>query len=345
MSAPSALRAAAPLLVLCAGLAAATGRADDDAKEPVKVELKLAVRPGDVFRFRQAQRIAQRVRVMETDVDTTIDTAQTMTFTVEPARPDGLTDVKVTIGDVKGTFTSTLLGTFYFDSSKAKEDDSSTEDEGGIGTALQQFTLLAGRSYHVLFDARGRLVEIHGLKEILDETLKRSPALAGKDLGSLVDDASVKQQMQSQFAMFSDGPVAVGGKWTAETGTTATGATKAAMEYTLVSADDAKAVVKVKLGGVAAAEGAPATPSGSVEGTVTVSRADGLVLQSEITTHVVADVPSGEKKEGAGAKKTRIELTTTVTIERIGPEDAKPAAKEEPRPAPSTTPVTPPAPK
>jgi len=343
MSAPSALRAAAPLLVLCAGLGAAAGRADDAAKACVKVELKLAVKPGDVFRFRQAQHIAQGVRIMETDVDTTIDTAQTMTFTVGPARPDGLTDVNVTIGDVKGSFESSLLGTFYFDTSKP--DDSADDDEAGIGTALKQFTLLANKSYHVLFDARGRLVEIHGLKEILDETLKKNPAFAGKDIGSLVDDAGVRQQMQSQFAMFSDGPVAVGAKWSVETGAAAPGAAKAVTEYTIVSADDAKAVVKLTSGERGAAGGASAQPSGSMEGTVTVSRTDGLVLRGEFRTHVVADVPSGEKKDGAGAKPTRVELTTTVTLERVGAEDAAPAAKKEPPSAPAVPPATPPAPK
>jgi hypothetical protein len=339
-------------LVLALALAAASfaalapARAGDEAGAADKIELKLSVKPGEVFHFRQTQSVVQKMKVGEMDVDTNFEMKQTMTYTVGAARPDGLTDVKVTIGDIKGTFENSMLGNFEIDSTK--EDDEASANPM-LGPALKGLTMLANKSYHVVFDASGKLVEVKGMREIIDAALKDNPAFAGRSMGGMLDDDGMKQQMQAGFAVFSDGPVAVGSTWKVDSKIKSPAEMTVSTEYTLASADAATAVVKSKSTIDASIGEAGDKPKINTEGTITVSRADGLMLKSENTTTTVSDMSLGRQAGGAAGQKMHMEMTMKAVIERVAAADvAKPAPKPDAAPktpAPTKSPDDLPPPK
>ena len=75
MRTSAALRSAT-VLAAASALWSAPVRADDAPKEPEKIELKLSVKKGDVFRFRQKSHVDQTVKIGEMDIASTVEMTQ-----------------------------------------------------------------------------------------------------------------------------------------------------------------------------------------------------------------------------------------------------------------------------
>jgi hypothetical protein len=280
------------------------------------IDLALAVAPGQVFRFAQKQRVEEVMTAGGKDVAVTIDVFETMTYTIAAVRDDGRADVRVEFGDVRGTFQSSAFGTTEFDTSTGKEASVGP----AIAAALRGITALAHARFEMTLDRRGAVVDVRGMRDALQKALKDSPAAGVRNLAGLLDDDGMKQQMQGHFARFADGPAAVGATWSVASEIKSPVAMKASTLYTLTRADAESAVVSCAstVRGTAAAADDPGTTS---EGTISVSRRDGLPLSSETKVHTAKYMET--KRSGAETPRVRLDMTVTATMERVA-DDAAP---------------------
>jgi hypothetical protein len=297
--------------------------APEPPKGPEKIDLVLAVRPGDVFRYVQNQHIDQAMKIGETDASMALDAASSMTYTIATVREDGQTDVRVEMGDIKGTFRSSMFGTIDFDTASSA---AAKPDNPVSAAAVKGITNLAHARFEMTLDRHGNLVAVQGLREFLEKALKDDKALAGKHLETLVDDEGMKQQMQGRFVRFAEGPVEVGATWTIDSAIKSPMAMTMSTRYLLKSADAETVVVDATSTALAADAGAPAV---TVESTVVISRRDGLMLKSESKTRTVKDMEL-KKPAAAGADapapKMHLDMTVTATIERVTADTPTPPA-------------------
>jgi len=303
--------------------------APEPPKGPEKIDLALAVGPGDVFRFVQKQHIDQAMKVADTDASMTLDAVTTATYTVATVRDDGQADVRVVIGDVKGTFRSSMFGAVEFDTSSG---ESPKLDNPVIAAVVGGVAGLAHAQFEVTFDRRGGVVAVRGMRELIEKATKGDSSGAGKRLAGLLDDEGMKQQLQGRFVRFSAGPVEVGATWTVDSDIKSPTAMKESTRYVLASADAESVVVSIA-STVRRSDALADAPGTTSEGTITVSRRDGMTLKSENKVRTVKDMDLKKPGAPAGAvaPKMHLDMTITATAERV---TAGPPAAPAPGAAP-----------
>jgi hypothetical protein len=296
------------------------GDAPPAAKDAV--EIKLAAKVGDVFRFRQTDSSS-------TEVDgkprTAEESTQDYSVTVKAVRPDGGLDLDVSFEAIhnKSRNPATAGNWMEMDSSKPTPAgaDMQTQMMSAIGHAM------VGRSFQVTLDAHGAPTAVSGLREMLAAGIKGSPFEAMLPVDQIFGDKDCMKLAVSLFVGAPAGAPAVGAKWT---GDVKDEISNQAMDFSAEStlsaatADDATVASKLtwKPGAKATADGAK--PAGGGDSTTKFSRKDGLVL-------------SMKKHLEANRETTAMKATshTDATIERLPPADKKPADPAKPADPPT----------
>ena len=332
MNVRTAVRRTAIALVAATSLVASAS-----AQEGEKVDLRLKVKAGDVFYFRQTQHMDQVVHMSEEmTINTTLDLTQVSTYSIESVKDDGAAEVKVTIGDIKGKMENPMFGTIDVDTTKDAKD---AGDNPMAAMIVKPMTALANKTFTLTLDRRGAVTSIKGIKEIMEEAFKDLPIPPEmrEKMGGAFDDEGMKSQMQGQFMRFADGPIAIGTSWNVESTMKQPVEVHVRTEYKLESADADKAVISTK--GVVGV-GAKKDEKDNVTGSITVARADGMMLQSETNMHMVIEMGGG-----GDMPKINSEQTMKVKVDRVtAAEAARPAKKEPPPTAPAPPVGNPPAP-
>jgi hypothetical protein len=305
--------------VLVAGVAWA---GDPPAKDAV--EIKLAAKVGDVFRFRETDSSSMEV---DGKARTGDETTQDYSVTVKAVRPDGGLDVDVSFETIHTKQRNPMSPNgLVMDSSKdpPADADMTTKMMSTIAHAM------VGRSFHVTLDAHGAPTAVTGLREMVAAGIKGSPYEAMIPIDQFLGDADCMKMAVSLFAAAPAGAHAVGSKWTGDVKDVVSDQPmdfSAESTLSAATADDATVASKLTWKPGAEASAGGAKPAGGGESTTKFSRKDGLVLSMK--KHLEAG------RETAAMKATS---HTDATIERLPPAEKKAPDPKKPDgpPAPPT---------
>jgi hypothetical protein len=190
--------------VLAAGVAWA-GDPPPAAKDAV--EIKLAAKVGDVFRFRQTESSRTEVDGKPRKAD---ETTQDYSVTVKAVRPDGGLDVDVSFESIHKNMRNPVTdGRIEMDSSKAAPSDADMQTQ--MMSTLAH--AMAGRSFQVTLDAHGAPTAVSGLREMVAAGIKGSPFEAMLRVDQILGDQDCMKLADSLFCAAPAGAHAVGAKW------------------------------------------------------------------------------------------------------------------------------------
>jgi len=294
-----------------AALVAGAAWAGDAPAPNDAVEIRFAVKVGDVMRFRETESSSTEIGGKKYSAS---ETSQDFTLTVKAVRPDDGLDVDATLDRVQlKMFNSKTQAWSEIDTSKPAPAgaDMQTQMVGDVSRAM------IGAAFKVVLDAHGAPTAVSGLREAVGPRLKDNPMAAMMPVDQILGDEACMKLARSLFAAAPAGSHAVGAKWTAEEKAEVSDqplefsveATRAA-----ATAADATATSKYawKPGAKATAGGAKAVGGG--DATSKFSRQDGFVLSMK--RHLEAN------RETPAMKATS---HTDTTIERLPPAAAKAA--------------------
>lgn len=296
------------LLVIAAAICAGSAARAEDPKPPVAapkevVDVKLAAKAGDVFRFRHVESSSTEVNG---NPYSGRDFVHEYTLTVKTLRPDGGVDAELRYDRVAGKIPSRAgLPAREFDSGRPAAE----ETDPGTKLLVSMATSMTKRPILVTLDARGGLVAVKGLREIWMETIKGTEVEKAFTPEEDFSDAKCVEEVSPLFCAAPAEPHAVGTAWTAQVVDRINNQPMDfAAKYAVSVADAEKAVVAAKLdwkpNPEAVANGAKASGGGSVA--ATYSRKDGFL--TSLAKKLNANRDTGPMKATSN---------TTHTIERL----------------------------
>jgi len=306
-----------------AALAAGVARAEDPTSKD-SIEIKLAAKVGDVFRFRETDSSSREVNGR---ADAGAENVHEYSVTVKAARADGGLDVDLVFESIRNKRLNRATGGW-------SEIDTSKSFLAGADMKLQIVDTvtraMVGRAVRVTLDPHGVPTASSGMREAIRAGIKGAPMEAMLPVDEVFSDADCMKLLVKLFAAAPAGPRAVGSKWTGDAKADVNDqGLDFAVESTLTepTADDATVASKYAWKPGNAASDGGAKGSGGGESTTKFSRKDGFVLS--MTRRLEAN------REAAAAKATS---HTDWTIERLPPAEKKPADAAKPADAPPAKP-------
>lgn len=270
-----------------------------------KVRLELNLEKGQTFNRvnKMEQEISMKVMGMSNDME------QDMDFFIKQevvnVGEDGISDIKVTYDRIRYSIYMSMLGT-------AMEYDSDKEDNGDNPMAAAMEPLV-GASFTMKMDKTGKVVDIIGMDEIMDEIAKNAGGGPG-DMSNTFDAENMKKTMQNMMAIYPDVLVGEGDTWGAETELSGEYPLALEMTYKVEKVESEKVFLNVdgKITTTDDAEVAGGMGSfemnGTQGGTLEIDRKTGMVERADFTQDV-----SGEVK--TMGMNSPIEIESKIVIE------------------------------
>jgi len=284
-----------------------------DAAPPAKdaVEIKLAAKVGDVFRFRGTAS-------SRTDVDgkpfSGTELTQEYVIKVKAVRPDGGVDVDATFELIHNRmFNPATKG--WLDTDTSKPDPVGADMQAKATSAFAR--AIVGLAFKIALDARGAPTSVGGLREAARASIKAAKMEEEVPIDELLTDAECMHIAESLFAAAPAGAHVVGAKWTSEASADLANQRQTfSVESTLsaATADGATVAAKYMLKPSPLLTAIGGTALGGGDATARYARKDGLVLSMK--RHLEANIDAGTKKSISHADET---------IERLPPAAPKPA--------------------
>ena len=309
-------------------ISAAALAGDPPKKDAAPVEVRLAVKAGDVFRFRQTDASFAEVDGNPYRGD---ETTREYTVTVKTANPGSGVVVAVAFELVRARLLDRATGEWMeFDSSKAAPAEAAMKVQMLDAVARA----LVGRPFSVTLDAHGSPTAVTGLREAATEGVKGSGFEEMLPMDQIFADKDCMKLAALLFTGAPAEPRAIGAKWSGDMKDDVSSQTlDFSAEWTLASATTDDATVSAKLtwkpGAAATAGGAKAVGGG--EATTRFSRKDGFVLSAK--KHVEAKRDTGAMKAASHTDSTIERLLAKAAGGATGADPAKSPPPKEPDPA------------
>lgn len=290
---------------------------DPPGQAAEQVEVRLAVKAGDTFRFRQTEASSTEVDGKPYKAE---ESAQEYSVAVKSVRPDGGLDVALTFEAIRAKLLDRGTGAW------TELDTSKPLPEGSAMKAQAMDALsraMVGRPIAVTLDAHGVPTAVSGLRDAVSAGIKGTPFEQMLPVDKIFTDADGMKLVADLFAGAPAGPHAVGAKWSGEAeDEVSSQSLDFTAEWTLTAATADDAIVTSKLtwkpGKEAFSDGAK--PVGGGDATTKFSRKDGLVLSMK--KHLEANRDTGAMKATSH---------TDSTIERLPAKAAEPAKPADPK--------------
>jgi hypothetical protein len=307
-------RAAALLIAMLAAGELSAG----DAPPPTKdaVEIKLAAKVGDVFRFRATESSRADVNGKPYSGE---DDSRDYSVTVKAVRPDGGFDVEVSFEQIGYRTLDVETGVWTeIETTKASPvgADMRTQMLDAVSRAM------IGRAFDVTLDAHGTPLAVAGVREALAAGLKGSPEGEKLPLNEIYDDEKCMDVARSLFLTTPTGAHTVGVTWTEDVRAGAGGFDHDfSVESTLsaATADDATVTSKFSWKPKAKETVGRTRVTGGGDSTTKFARKDGFVLSMK--RHLEANPETATRKATSH---------TDMTVERLPPAAAKPSEPKTP---------------
>lgn len=283
-----------------------------------KVKLELNLTKGQKFDTAVKMTMAQNMNVGGMDMSTDIEMSVLQTNSVEALDDAGVATMKTKVRRITGSFSNPMMGQIEFDSDKKDEAESGNPM---MDQMTKQFTAEAGKEHVVKLAKDGTTSS--GAKD--DPSADAMRAMGG--INKLPKD-----------------PVGVGDSWTNETeGTTQGMQTKTKMKTTVKSIDadtitvTHEGTLELSSGGDAGETSAnPMARMASkmkmkatkIVGESKISRKDGYILVSDVTSDMEMEIPADEN-----AENPMLAGGMTMTMKQKVHQERKPASADAAAPA------------
>lgn len=282
------------------------------------------------------------------------DVQRVLSIEVTDVEKDGKLKLAVKWESSSGKMMMPMGGELEFDTTKPAEEE---DGEAGMGmpTAgqVQKFVgAITGKVLTATVSPSGHDLEIVGLKELTDDATKKVGGMGASMLMGMLNEGLLRRDVDGVLGRYPKEPTAVGGTWKTEVkeaGRRNRPSMRTEGTLKLDKADKDTFVVSMTGSLVKdepkqdAKEEATEDPqlkmaaemmknmkvsNGKVEGTSTISRADGMVLKS--TSKMSADLTMPMPMGGEGEMK--IAQSATITTERGAPKAAEKTEKAKDAP-------------
>jgi hypothetical protein len=194
-------------------------------------DLKVQTKKGTQARLEVTETTAQSFNMMGQDVENSLQQKTDYDVEVLDVAEDGKITARITWVAMSGKMDQGMMGQQEFDTRKQKP--------GADGNpAVAMMTALVGHSIEFVFDAKGEVVEVKKLDEVLTKVRESLPddlAAASAQASTLSEDA-IRKQVQF-FGKLPKEPVATGDTWKDDDVLSGTVALQMKSTHKLVQAD------------------------------------------------------------------------------------------------------------
>jgi hypothetical protein len=316
------------LLLVCTFLLCAPALAQDAGK----ADLRLRLKKGDVHKLRVTveQHVEQKAAAGKQAIDQTMGVDYSLS--VDDVDPDGAMAVTMKYDAVRFRYKGPS-GAAEYDSAMPPKD---------VPAVARGFAAMQGLAVKMRVAPTGQVTAVERVEELMDEILRKlnlpegpQKAAARKVLGEQFGEAAMKQNLQTMFAVYPDGPVAIGDSWQRKVSTSK--GMPAVLEATYTLKDRKSGVCTIEVHAkVAPNPDAPPVEmgtgkmayelSGEQRGTMEVDEASGLPRKMTTTqdvsgtmtykTTAYGNSPGGRRSDG-GETTSEISVKEKVTLEPL----------------------------
>ena len=293
-----------------------------------EISLQLNLKPGDSFitRMTTVQQITQTVQNITNELaqEITMDLRYEVTAQTE----EGISTIRATYERV-GFSQSGPFGTFAYRSWESTEE---------VPLAAQGFAILVGKSIEMELTARGEVITVTGIEEILDEMLKgleltvddNTRAMLKENFRRQFGKSAVKENMGRMFAYYPDEPVGVGDSW---------GATAKLTTGIPMIIDNRYRITEIKDGKVLLAVKSKIEPnkderitqimgmdmyyeiSGMQEGTIVLDSISGWMVEGQLEQNIAGSVKVTSPQAPEESMDMPMKVSSTITYAKISASD------------------------